>query len=77
MRCQIVISNDFIVVDDEKYLIFSNDEMPQNVGFFAFDKEHASDNAKCETKKKYPKILAWLALSSKSIPISCFGTTQG
>ena len=38
--------------DDEKYLIFSNDEMPQNVGFYTFDKEHASDNVIYKTKEK-------------------------
>ena len=47
------ISKTFVIVDDEKYSIFSNDEMPQNVGFDAFDKEYASDNVKYKTKEKY------------------------
>ena len=46
MRHQIATLNAFIIVDNEKYLTFSNDEMLQNVGFFAFDKEYASDNVK-------------------------------
>ena len=52
MRRQIAASNTFIIVDDEKYFTFSNDEMPQNVGFYAFNKEHASDNVKYRTKEK-------------------------
>ena len=55
MGHQIVASNAFIIVDDEKYLTFSNDVMPQNVSFYALDKEHASDNVKYKTKEKYPK----------------------
>ena len=59
---QAATSNIFIIVDGEKYLTFSNDEMVQNVGF---DKERALDNVKCKTKEKYPKN--GLILSSKSI----------
>ena len=33
MRRQIATSNTFIIVDDGKYLTFSNDELPQIVGF--------------------------------------------
>ena len=54
MRCQIARSNT-IIVDDEKYLAFSNDEIPQNVSFYDFDKEHASDKVKYRTKDKHPK----------------------
>ena len=48
MRRQIA----FIIIDDEKYLTFSNDEMPQNV---VFDKEHVSDNVKYKTREEYSK----------------------
>ena len=48
-------SNTFIIGHDEKYLTFSNDEMPQNVGFDAFNKERASDNMKYKTKGKCSK----------------------
>ncbi len=44
IRRQIATPNMFIIVDDEKYFTFSNDDMPQNVGFYAFDKEHAPDS---------------------------------
>ena len=46
-------STSFIIVDDGKYLIISNDEMLQNVDFDAFNKEHVSDNVKYKTKEKY------------------------
>ena len=55
MRRQITTPNMFIIVDDEKYFTFSNDDMPQNVGFYAFHKEHAPDSVKYKTKEKYPK----------------------
>ena len=55
MRHHIVRSNIFIIVDDEKHLTFSNDKMPQNVGFYAFDKEDASNNVKYKTKESYPE----------------------
>ena len=29
--------------------------MPQNVGFYDFDKEHATDKVKYKTKEKYQK----------------------
>ena len=69
---QIAKSNTFIIVDDEKYLSFSNDEMPQNIGFYTFDKEHASDNV------KYPqKVFVWLTLSLKDISTPFVDTRQG
>ena len=43
MRGEIATSKTFIIVDDEKYVIFSNDEMSENLGF---DKEYTSDNVK-------------------------------
>ena len=55
MRRQIATSNTFIIVDDEKYLTFFNDEIPQNVGFHSFGKKHASDKVNYKTKEKYPE----------------------
>ena len=61
MRHQIATSNIFIILDDEKYLTFSNDEMPQNVGFYAFDKQNVSDAAMFE----------WLRFSTRIHKILC------
>ena len=78
MRRQITTPNMFVIVDDEKYFTFSNDDMSQNVDFYVFDKEHAPDSVKYKTKEKYPKeVLVWLALSAKGISTPFIGTTKG
>ena len=65
MRHQIRTSSTFIIVDDEKYSTFDNDDILQNTDFYSFDKEHAPDKVKYKTKEKYPKhVLIWLALSA-------------
>ncbi|CAF1934902.1 unnamed protein product [Rotaria magnacalcarata] len=79
MRRQMLTSNTFIIADDEKYFTFSNDDMPQNVGFYAFGKVDISDNVKFKTKEKYPKkkLLVWWALSAKGISTPYIGSTTG
>ena len=67
MRHQIATSNTFLIGDDEKYSIFSNDEMSQNV---SFDKEHGSDHVKYKTKEDYPKN--GFRLASKGISNTFF-----
>ena len=68
MRRQIATSNTFIIVDGEKYLTFSHDEMPQSVGFCVFDKEDASNNVKYIQKRNIQNsVFVWLALLSKGI----------
>ena len=68
----------FIIVDDEKYFTFSNNDMPRNTGFYTSDKEHAPDKVKYKPKEKYEKkILIWLALSAKGISQPFIGTTKG
>ena len=77
MKRQIATSNIFIIIDDEKYLAFSNDEVPHNVGFHAFDKKNASDNVKYKTKGKcQKKILVWSPVSSKDISTHFLGTRK-
>ncbi|CAF3026469.1 unnamed protein product [Rotaria sp. Silwood2] len=67
MRRQITAPITFIIAYDEKYFILSNDDMPQNIGFYSFDTEHPSDNVKYKTKEKYPKhVLSLVSLISKS-----------
>ncbi|CAF2619642.1 unnamed protein product [Rotaria sp. Silwood2] len=71
-------SNTFVIVDDEKYFTFSNNNMPQNTGFYSFDKKHAPDHVKYKTKEKYPKkVLVWLALSAKGFSKPFIGTAKG
>jgi hypothetical protein len=79
LRRQIITPHTFIIIDNEKYFTFSSDDMPQNIGFYSFDKEHAHpDDVKYKTIEKYPKkFLVWLALSSKDISTPFIGTTKG
>jgi len=52
--------------------------MPQNNGFYTFDKQYAPDNVKYKPKEKYEKkVLVWLALSAKGISTPFIGTTKG
>ena len=78
MRHRISTSNTFISFDPEKYFIFSNGDMSQNIVFYAFDKEYSLGNVKYKTKKKYSrKVLVWLALSAESISIPFIDSTKG
>lgn len=78
IRRQFTRKETFIIVNDEKCFTFSNNDMPQNTGFYTFDKEHASDYVKFKPKEKYEKkILVWLALSAKGISTPFIGTTKG
>ncbi|CAF3418060.1 unnamed protein product [Rotaria socialis] len=78
LRREITTPGTFIIVDDEKYFTFSHDGMPQNGGFYAFDKEDVPDSVKYKTKEKYPKkILVWLALPAKGISKPYTGGTKG
>ncbi|CAF4988857.1 unnamed protein product, partial [Rotaria sp. Silwood1] len=78
IRRQLTTKHTFIIVDDEKYFSFSNDDMPQNTGFYSFDKEHVPDNVKYKTKEKYSKkVLVWLSLSAKGISKPFIGTAKG
>ena len=68
----------FIIVDDEKYFTFSGEETPGNAGFYSSNKENIPDDVKFKSKQKFePKILVWLALSSKGISTPFIGTTKG
>ena len=53
-----------VIIDDEKYFEFSNDNLPSNVGFYTNNKETCPDDVKYKGVKKFPpKILVWVAIS--------------
>ena len=57
-----------IIIDDEKYFGFYNDEDPSNSGYYTRDKNNTPSEVKNKGKEKYPqKILVWLAFSEKGI----------
>ena len=52
--------------------------MPGNFGFYSDNKEEAPLDVKFKSKQKFsPKILVWLALSSKGISEPYIGKTKG
>ncbi len=78
IRRQITTKDTFVVIGDEKFFTFSNDDTSQNVGFYSFNKKYAPDNVKYRSKEKYPKkVLVWLALSAKGISTPFIVTTKG
>lgn len=78
LRRELTDRETFIIVDDEKYFTFSGDDMPGNAGFYTSDKENTPSDVKYKYKQKFaPKILVWLALSSKGISEPYMGTTKG
>ncbi|CAF0734749.1 unnamed protein product [Didymodactylos carnosus] len=51
--------------------------MPGNAGFYSSDKENSPPGVKYKSQQKFePKILVWLALSSKGISAPYTGTTK-
>jgi transposase len=68
----------FIIIDDEKYFTFSGDNMPGNAGFYSGNKRDTPPDVKFKCKEKFaPKVMVWLALSSKGISTPYIGTTKG
>ena len=63
------ISNDyFVIMDDEKYFSLSNVNMPGNAYYYTSDNTTAPPDIKYNKKSKYePKIMIWLAMSSKGV----------
>ncbi|XP_031621601.1 uncharacterized protein LOC116339710 [Contarinia nasturtii] len=62
----------FIILDDESYFTFSHHELSGNDGFYTDNIEATPDNVRYAGKSKFePKVLVWLAISSKgaSMPV--------
>ena len=69
--------NPEIIIDDEKYFCFSNDEIPGNSGFYTNDINKCPDKVRFKGKEKFPKkILVWVALSSRGISEPLIGTSK-
>ncbi|CAF2052575.1 unnamed protein product [Rotaria magnacalcarata] len=78
LRRNFIDSKKFIVMDDEKYFTLSGDNMPGNAGFYSSNTANTPWNVKFKSKQKFePKVLVWLALSSKGISVPYIGTTHG
>ena len=67
-----------IIIDDEKYFSFWNDNMPKHAVYYCKNKEKVIPDVKFRFKQKFtPKILVWLALSTKGISQPYIRTTKG
>jgi transposase len=77
LRRDVTDNQTFIILDDEKYFTFSRHCMPGNSGFYSDNKEEAPIDVKFKPTEKFPpKILVWLALSSKGISQPYIGKTK-
>lgn len=57
-----------IILDDESYFTFSHHELSGNDGFYTDDIEATPDDVKYAGKSKFePKVLVWVAISSKGV----------
>ena len=59
--------------DDEKYFCLNGDNMPGSARYYTDDKSKCSDDVRFIGKNIYPhKILMWLAISNRGMPIPYF-----
>ena len=57
-----------LIIDDEKYFCFPNDEIPGNSGFYTDDVQKCLDSVKFKGAEKFPtKILVWVAISANGM----------
>ena len=65
----------FIVIDDEKYFTFSDDNIPGNAGFYSCNKQTSPSDVRFKCQGKFaPKLLVWLGAN----PVKLFpGRTSG
>lgn len=62
-----------LVMDDEKYFCLSDQSVPSNRGFYSSDKNDTSSDIKFKKTQKYePKVLVWVAISTKGISTPFF-----
>lgn len=77
LRVKHSIRDKFIIMDDEKYFTFSNSSMLGNDSFYTDNYEMAPDNVKYAGKTKFePKVLMWIAISSKGISVPYFQSSS-
>lgn len=68
----------FIIMDDEKYFTFSNNILAGNDFFYTDNYEATPDYVKYAGKMKFePKMLMWIAISSKGISAPFFQSSRG
>ena len=77
LRRSLAKQGKFIVIDDEKYFTFSDDNMPRNVGFYSCNKQTSPPDVRFKCKGKFaPRVLVWLALSTKGVSVPYIRKTK-
>ena len=67
-----------VVIDDESYFPFGQNEMPGNDRFYTKDKSEVPPNVRYSQKKKFePKLLVWLAISEEGQSNPFFVPSRG
>lgn len=68
LRLKHFANEKFIILDDESYFTFANHNTSGNAFFYTDDIETVPDNVRYAPKAKFePKVLVWVAISSKGI----------
>ena len=66
-----------VVIYDKKYFTFSDNNMPGNAGFYSCNKQTSPPDVRFKCKENFaPKVLVWLALSSKGVSVPCIRKTK-
>ena len=65
---RMILNDCDIILDDEKYFDFSGDNVQCNQRFYITDPSTTPSDIKYKKKKKFaPKLLIWMAMSSKGV----------
>jgi transposase len=65
------------IMDDEKYFTLSKNSLSQNSGYWAKNKSLVSPEIKYKMKSKFePKVLVWVAISSRGLSGSYIQTSR-
>ncbi|XP_065658019.1 uncharacterized protein LOC136082539 [Hydra vulgaris] len=71
---QLYNTKSLLVIDDEKYFCFAEDNMPGNSGYYTNNKKTCPESVRFIGKEKFPKkLLMWIAISDRGMsePLFC------
>ena len=73
-----LLKDDFqVVMDDEKYFMFTYQSIPINRGYYTSNKAETPSDVKFKQSRKYePKMLVWIAISTNGISLPFFAKQQ-
>ena len=75
---RMLLKDDFqVVMDDEKYFMFTHQSIPINRGYYTSNKAETPSDIKFKQSRKYePKMLVWIAISTNGISLHFFAKQQ-